>query len=105
MPWSNSPADRARQAATYGPEFRAARAQARRRAGGRCEQCHHAHPRLQCDHIVNTASTGRPDHSLGNLQMLCAGAGSCKCHERKTAAEGNGFRRRPDPAPQPRTKW
>jgi len=107
MPWTKSAADRQRDAQVYGPQYRANRAKARRRAGGRCEGCGHRHPRLQCDHKRNTG-TGPPDHSLANLQMLCAGEGSCKCHERKTASEGGGFRSGKasrDPAVQQRTAW
>jgi hypothetical protein len=108
MPWQKTAADRARDAATYGsPEYRRNRDAARRRANGRCEGCGHRHGRLQCDHKQNTG-TGKPDHSAGNLQMLCAGDGSCKCHERKTATEGGGFRASRgdrDPAPQQRTAW
>jgi hypothetical protein len=105
--WAKTPDDRRRDAQTYGsPEYRRNRDAARRRAGGRCEQCQHRHTTLQCDHIRNVAG-GPPDHSLGNLRMLCAGEGSCKCHEKKTATEGRGFRapRRADPPPQPRTRW
>jgi hypothetical protein len=110
MPWRNTPDTRARDAKVYGPEYRANRELARRRADGRCEGCHHKHARLQCDHVVNTASTGTPDHSAGNLQMLCAGPGSCRCHERKTAQEGGGWRNgstrvMADPDCAPRTRW
>jgi hypothetical protein len=108
MPWRNDPDARRQSAATYGdPEYLRNRAAARRRAGGSCEQCGHRHPRLQCDHKVNAAASGRPDHSLGNLQMLCAGDGSCKCHEKKTAGEGGGYRNRKKQDPQcaPRTNW
>lgn len=104
MPWANTPADRARDATVYGPEYRRNRNAARRRANGRCEGCHHQHPRLQCDHRNHTGH-GPPDHSLGNLQMLCVGEGSCKCHERKTADEGSGYRQPADPPAQPRTRW
>jgi hypothetical protein len=107
MPWQNTPDDRRRSDATYAsPEYVRNRAAARRRAGGYCEQCRHRHPRLQCDHVVNAASTGKPDHSLANLQMLCVGDGSCKCHEKKTSQEGNAGRRQShDPLPEPRTRW
>jgi hypothetical protein len=108
VPWRNGPEDRARDAVTYGPEYRRNRAAAKRRANGRCEGCHHAHLRLQCDHIQNTAALGRPDHSLGNLQMLCTGPGSCQCHEKKTAREGGGWRQAKtaaDPPHQARTQW
>jgi hypothetical protein len=108
MPWRKTAADRARDATVYGsPVYRRNRDAARRRAGGVCEQCHHRHPRLQCDHMNHTGH-GSPDHSLGNLRMLCAGEGSCKCHERKTATEGGGFRRvgrSSDPGPEQRTRW
>jgi hypothetical protein len=106
MPWQKTAADRQRDAQVYGPQYRRNRDAARRRAGGRCEGCGHKHTRLQCDHKQNTGG-GPPDHSLANLQMLCAGEGSCKCHERKTAGEGGGFRsgKPRDPAPQQRTRW
>lgn len=108
MPWANDADARRRSNETYGdPEYLRNRAAARRRAGGYCEGCRHRHPRLQCDHKVNAASTGKPDHSLGNLQMLCVGDGSCKCHEAKTATEGGWNNRRSGTDPQctPRTKW
>lgn len=107
--WDKTPEDRRRDAATYGTRYRRSREAARRRARGICEGCGHAHPRLECDHIVNTASTGGvPDHSLSNLQMLCHGPGSCQCHERKTSQEANSARRggtAQDPEVQPRTQW
>lgn len=112
MPWDKTREDRQRDAKVYGsPEYKRNRAAARRRAGGRCEQCHHRHPKLQCDHITPTTKGGT--HNLENLQILCAGDGSCKCHERKTAQEGGGFRQagnrgnttEKDPPLQARTKW
>ena len=109
MPWSNDREARRRSDETYNdPEYRKNRAIVRRRANGRCEQCGHKHPRTQCDHKRNSAGLGKPDHSLANLWMLCAGEGSCKCHEKKTAQEGGGYRQSraaPDPGVQPRTKW
>lgn len=104
MPWANTPDDRARNARVYGAEYKRNRLLARRRAGGRCEGCHHPHTRLECDHIHNTGH-GPPDHSLGNLQMLCKGPGTCQCHERKTAGEGNAGRGASDPPCTPRTNW
>jgi hypothetical protein len=106
MPWPTDPEKRQRDARVYNAEYRRNREAAKRRAGGRCEQCHHKHPRLQCDHIRNVGN-GPPDHSLGNLAMLCVGHGSCKCHERKTAQEGGGYRAggREDPPVQARTQW
>jgi hypothetical protein len=108
MPWRNSPEDRARSSAVYqDPEYKRNRKLAAERANGRCEGCHHRHPRLQCDHRRNTGN-GPPDHSLANLQMLCAGGGSCRCHEKKTAQEGGGYRNRKphdDPPLQQRTTW
>jgi len=104
--WQKSQEDRQRDAETYAsPEYRRNRAAARRRAGGRCEQCRHPHGRLECDHVIPVSQDGT--HDLANLQMLCAGGGSCRCHERKTAQEGGGFRSDSpaDPAPQPRTAW
>jgi hypothetical protein len=108
MPWDNSPDARRRSDATYGPEYRRNRDTARRRAAGRCEGCHHRHTRLQCDHIRNNAAGSTPDHSLGNLQMLCTGPGSCQCHEKKTATEGGGYRApkaAADPECTPKTVW
>jgi hypothetical protein len=111
MPWTKTPEDRHRDAAIYGsPEYRRNRAVARRRSGGRCEGCGHKHTRLECDHIRNAAAGDTPDHSLGNLRMLCVGPGSCKCHEKKTAQEGNDGRTRSgrqqrDPPAQQRTHW
>lgn len=107
MPWQNTPDKRQRDAQVYGPEYRRNRDTACRRAGGRCEGCHHRHPRLQCDHKNNTGD-GPPDHSLTNLQMLCVGPGSCQCHEKKTAREGGGYRagkKHDDPPLQTRTQW
>ena len=114
MAWRKTPEDRRRDQEVYGcAEYKRARAAAKRRANGRCEGCKHPHSRLQCDHIVPAAAAGRPDHSLGNLQMLCVGEGSCKCHEKKTAQEGGGYRAKHgqhqqparDPRPRPRTDW
>ena len=103
--WQKTPADRQRDNHVYGsPEYRRGRAAARRRANGRCESCGHRHARLECDHITHIAG-GPPDHSLGNLQMLCRGPGTCKCHERKSAAEGNRGKRKPEPAVERRTEW
>jgi HNH endonuclease len=105
MPWQNTPESRRRNQETYGsPEFIAARKLARKRADGRCEQCGHRH-RTQCDHVIPVSQGGT--HDLANLKMLCAGDRSCKCHERKTAAEGGGFRskRKPNPDPVSRTQW
>lgn len=107
MPWSTDPAKRRQDQATYGSrEYRQARELARRRAAGRCEECDHRHDRLQCDHVIPVSQGG--GHSLANLTMRCAGPGSCKCHERKTAQEGGGYRnpnRNADPRPRPRTQW
>jgi 5-methylcytosine-specific restriction endonuclease McrA len=109
MPWEKTAADRKRDAETYGsPEYKRNRAAAVRRAGGRCEQCGHRHP-TQCDHVIPVTRGG--GHGLANLRMLCAGEGTCKCHEAKTAQEGGGYRasrgrQAPrDPQPRPRTKW
>jgi HNH endonuclease len=107
MPWANDRESRRRSDATYqNPEYKRNREAARRRANGRCEGCHHPHGRLQCDHIVNYAVSR--SHALANLQMLCVGAGSCRCHEKKTAQEGGGFRngqRATDPGLETRTAW
>lgn len=110
MPWDNSPEKRRQDAAFYSdPTYRRNRAIVKRRANGRCEECGHRHDRLQCDHAIPHTKGG--SHGVENLRMLCAGDGSCKCHERKTAGEGGGFRSNPgrraarDPKPSPRTKW
>lgn len=110
MPWDKTRADRQRDAKVYGnPEYKRNRAAARRRANGRCEQCHHPHDRLQCDHDTPVSKGGT--HNLDNLRMLCTGPGTCKCHEKKTAQEGGGYRQaannssNADPPLQARTKW
>ena len=104
MTWSKDANARRRDAQVYGPAYRLARAQARTRANGRCEQCGHRHPRLECDHITPTTQGG--SHDLANLQLLCAGVQSCRCHERKTAQEGGGGGRViVDPEPKVRTNW
>lgn len=108
MPWDKTPADRRRDAKVYGdPAYIRNRKAAKQRAGGRCEQCKHPHGKLQCDHIIPVTQGGT--HALANLQILCAGEGSCRCHERKTAAEGGGYRTSnhtpSDPEPRPRTTW
>jgi 5-methylcytosine-specific restriction endonuclease McrA len=106
MPWDNSPEKRRRDAQTYGSaEYRRNRAIAERRAAGRCEKCGHRHP-TQCDHVIPRTQGGTHHHE--NLQMLCAGRGTCQCHEKKTAGEGGGFRKPQsaiDPEPRPKTKW
>ena len=97
MSWQKTPTDRARDAQVYGAEYRRNAAVCKRRAGGRCERCGKL-ARLQADHITPVTQGG--SHELANLQALCE-----RCHQRKTAGEGGGFRRAQDPAPQPRTKW
>lgn len=105
--WEKTPADRRRDAQVYGnPEYKRNRDAARKRANGRCEDCGHRHGRLQCDHVIPVSQGGK--HALANLAMRCAGQGTCRCHEKKTATEGGGYRaRKPaaDPAPRPRTSW
>jgi hypothetical protein len=112
MPWDNSPEKRARDKKTYAdPEYRRNRAVAKRRANGTCEGCNHRHGRLQCDHDTPVSKGGT--HHLDNLRMLCTGDGTCRCHERKTAREGGGYRQpgrnrgapAPDPPLQQRTNW
>ncbi len=109
MPWKKTPADRQRDNAAYGAEYRRNRDIARRRANGVCEGCHHRHRRLECDHIVPKSVTGKADNSPGNLRMLCAGDDSCGCHQAKTLTEGSGWRGRGkssgNPRPTPRTDW
>ena len=102
MAWRKTPADRQRENAVYqDPVYQANRKVCLTRAAGRCQNCGKRTTRLQADHIVPVSQGGT--HDLANLQALCAGPGSC--HARKTAAEGQGFRRRPDPEPRPRTAW
>jgi 5-methylcytosine-specific restriction enzyme A len=107
VPWQDSngdPAKRRQDGQRYrDPEYLANRALVLRRAGGRCEQCGKATRRLQVDHIMPLSV--RVDHSLGNLQALCSGPGSC--HARKSSAEGRAAQRgKPKrPAPTPRTQW
>jgi 5-methylcytosine-specific restriction endonuclease McrA len=108
MPWGSTPESRRRDAATYGSAgYRRNRDLARRRAAGYCEQCQHRHGRLQCDHVIPVSQGG--GHAVANLRMLCAGPGSCQCHEKKTAGEGGGYRARrtgaADPDCTPRTQW
>lgn len=106
MPWTSDPAKRRRDQAVYGTDYRRARDQARRRASGRCEHCQHPHGRLECDHIIPVTQGGT--HALANLRMLCKGPGTCRCHERKTATEGGGYRQShaaADPAPAVRGWW
>lgn len=111
MGWKKTPEDRAAENAFYSdPEYRRNKALAKQRAAGRCEDCGHRHP-TQCDHVIPRTQGGT--HALENLKMRCAGEGTCKCHERKTAQEGGGFRNPAnrgnqaprDPAPRPRTTW
>lgn len=109
MTWKKTDADRKAEAAFYGdPLYRRNKELAKQRAAGRCEDCGHRHP-TQCDHIIPRTQGGT--HVLSNLMMRCAGDGTCRCHERKTAQEGRGYRanrgsRTPaDPKPRPRTKW
>jgi 5-methylcytosine-specific restriction endonuclease McrA len=109
MPWANTPEDRRRSSETYGdPVYLSNRDEARRRARGFCEECGHRHSRLECDHVIPRSQGGT--HDLSNLRMTCKGPGSCKCHERKSAAEGHAARRAvpaqpPDPLPRPVTRW
>lgn len=105
--WSSSPEKRRRDSQAYGdPEYRKNRAIAKRRANGTCAQCGHRHARLECDHIAPKSVTGKADNSLKNLQMLCTGEGSCKCHEKKTYQQRGGSKRMAaDPQPRRRMKW
>lgn len=106
MPWDNSPEKRQQDAKTYGdPLYRANRELARNRANGACEQCRHRHPKLECDHIIPKSQGG--GNQLANLQMLCAGDGSCKCHEAKTYEQRGNSRSRQsaDPEPTPDVWW
>jgi 5-methylcytosine-specific restriction protein A len=111
MTWTKTPADRARDAETYGsPEYRRNRPLALRRAGGRCELTQNGHRcgsrnRVSVDHIKPVSQGGT--HHLDNLRVLCR-----PCHLAKTATEGGGFRqpgrrstRAADPPLQQRTQW
>jgi hypothetical protein len=107
MPWQNTPEKRRRDAAVYSdPEYVRNRRITMERAGGRCSDCSHRHSRLQCDHVIPVTQGG--GHELANLTARCAGPASCRCHERKTAQEGGGYRaprKDPDPDPVTRTRW
>jgi 5-methylcytosine-specific restriction endonuclease McrA len=102
--WKKTPAERKAQEAYYtDPVYKRNRAVVVRRAGGRCEDCGHLH-KTQCDHIIPRAQGGT--HALENLMMRCAGEGTCKCHEAKTAREGNrASKGNSDPDPRPWTDW
>jgi hypothetical protein len=107
MTWVNDAESRKRSDATYNdPAYRRNREAARQRARGFCEDCGHRHGHLECDHDIPVSQGGT--HDLANLRMCCKGPGSCKCHDRKTAREGNaGKKAAPahDPAPRPVTRW
>jgi 5-methylcytosine-specific restriction protein A len=109
--WRKTPADRARDAKVYGPEYRKNRALALKRAGGRCEQLLEngrrcgSRDRVQVDHVIPVTRNGT--HHLENLRCLCA-----PHHRAKTATEGGGYRRSGgrgrgeiDPPASPRTRW
>lgn len=106
--WQKTPEDRAAENSFYSdPLYLANKKLARQRANGRCEDCGHRH-KTQCDHVIPRTQGG--GHALGNLMMRCVGEGTCKCHERKTAQEGGGYRASrnstpKDPPPRPRTQW
>jgi 5-methylcytosine-specific restriction protein A len=103
--WPDNPEKRRRDQQVYGdPVYRRNRAAAHSRANGACEQCGHRHAKLECDHIIPKSQGGSND--LSNLQILCSGEGSCKCHEAKTYAQrGNSQRRATDPEPTPDVWW
>src|SRR5262249_45361278 len=108
MTWAKTQAQRARDAQVYGSaEYRNNRAAARRRANGTCEGCHHRHPKLECDHIAPKSEAGGGSNALSNLQMLCSGPGSCKCHDKKTYEQRKGHRGNSaaDPAARIRAWW
>lgn len=106
MPWQKSAADRKADDAFYGdPVYKRNKAIVKRRANGKCEECGHRHP-TQCDHVIPRTQGG--GHAVANLMMRCTGEGTCKCHEKKTATEGGGFRATraaADPEPRPKTVW
>jgi len=75
-------------------DWQSRRARVRRRAGDECQ--HHdptgmrcPAPGNECDHINRG-----DDHSVGNLQWLCAAH-----HRAKTATEAGHARRTPEPHP------
>ena len=109
MGWESSPEKRRRDQQVYGdPVYRRNREITRRKANGTCAKCQHKHPTLQCDHIKPKGPNGAFDNSLGNLQMLCTGDGSCKCHEAKTYEQrgsSQARRRAADPDPRPDVWW
>lgn len=112
MTWTKTAADRQRDSQVYGPEWRRARQRALDRSGHRCSQCRS--PReLQVDHVIPVSRGGTHDQS--NLAVLCV-----RCHRKKTAQEGGGYRstrtaadadfaptlsRWSDPEPKPSTLW
>lgn len=111
MAWKKTDADRKAENAFYNdPAYKRNKATAKRRANGKCEDCGHRH-KTQCDHVIPRTQGGT--HAIENLMMRCVGEGTCKCHEKKTAQEGGGYRsqanrgnRTPrDPRPRPRTNW
>jgi 5-methylcytosine-specific restriction endonuclease McrA len=111
MPWEKTAADRKAENAFYNdPVYKRNKVIVLRQAGGRCSDCGHRHQRLQVDHGIPRAQGG--GHELANLSAKCSGDGSCKCHEKKTATEGRGYRNPAsrtttarDPKPKPRTRW
>jgi 5-methylcytosine-specific restriction endonuclease McrA len=66
------------------PVWRRMRAEARARAGGRCERC--GGPGSQADHVTALALGGE---FTGPLQWLCT-----SCHQSKTAQDAAEARRR-----------
>ncbi len=116
MPWTKTPADRARDAKTYdNPEYRRNRPLAMKRDRWRCQlryraectcsnpDCRRFHGCIsaarECDHIVQPRDGG--GHGLANLRAACK-----PCHGKRTAQQSNtGTGSRADPQPQPRTAW
>lgn len=111
MPWDNTPEKRKRDAENYGPEYRANRKLAMRRAGGACEVIEDGRrcgskDRVQVDHIIPLSQHGT--HHLDNLRAICR-----RHHQQKSAQEGKGYRasgrrarkRESDPVLTTRTKW
>lgn len=104
MTWRKTPADRQRDNANYGADWRRARLACLRRCNWRCEirldGCQGA--ASQVDHIVPVSQGG--GHDQGNLRGACR-----SCHAKVTAQQGGGYRngnRAPaDPAPRPSTQW
>lgn len=98
MTWTKTAADRKRDAAVYGSDWRKLRVRVLLRDNRRCVLCGST-MKLTVDHIT-PVSQGGTDQMV-NLRTLCEG-----CHQRKTSMEGHTTRSNTtDPAPKPATIW